>query len=138
MNYKKTPSFVTPYRKNNWTKSSQNMSNGKKLSPAKKIDSAKKEIAKDANNSNGMSKAAELVKVLSTPTEVLALKAAIGALDNLGKSLANHSSNILPYFYQNSTSDVDSTKVYIIRFNVGRLPTNSVRSAESIQGFVKL
>lgn len=138
MKSRNTPSFIVPAKKSRNFSSSNNVSKDRRMSPADKVYEAKKELAKESNGKNNMRQAAELARILATPTEILAVRAALGVLENGVNSLANSANKMLPYFYSNTTSDVDNTKIHIIRFNVGRESTKSVKTAESINGSSKL
>ena len=57
ISYKDTPSFIVPYKGRSWTDKSTGNSKGKYLTPADKINNAKKEIARGTNSINELRKA---------------------------------------------------------------------------------
>lgn len=135
------PSFIMPYRggNRNRTQGSKSSKNSpKKLFGVDKIEQGKKELAKGANRSTALDAASKLLTAVGTPTEVMAAKVVLGVIENTIESLANNSAKMLPYFYHNSSLDIDNTKVHIVRFNVGRKSTSSVLTAESVHGLTKL
>lgn len=135
----KKPSFIVPYKGRQLSPRSGYKSLGtSKATGVSKIEEGKREVGKGITPSNAMDAANRLLTAVGTPVEVAAARVAIGVVDSVVHSLANNSAKALPYYYHTSSLDVDSTKTYIVRFNVGKKSTSSVRTAESIHGLINL
>lgn len=136
----RTPSFIVPYKGKGWTtrKSNKGPEGSGMDKGAKQIEQGKKNFASGVKPSNAMDAASRILSLMGTPSEIIAARVVIGIIENAANSLANNSAVNLPFHYQNSSLDVDNTKIHIVRFNVGRNSTKSVKSAESIHGVTKL
>jgi hypothetical protein len=98
----------------------------------------KKKIVGNVDSFNGLDKAAALLKILSTSNETTVGMYVVGAIANVATAVINNSREILPYIARESVKSLgnmsEATKVYTLRFDVGRKSTFSLISCERQNG----
>jgi hypothetical protein len=126
--------FVPKYNGNDNIK--QNRYQPKSNNGDEMIFEAKKKVLGNIDTSNGLEKAAKLLKLLSTSTDTTVGMFMVGAIANVATAVINNSTEMLPYYARETVKSlgVEGTKVYTLRLNVGRKSTFSLLSAERQNG----